>query len=82
MSARPRPVLIKPSGMLQNKIPSTGLRFKHENTDSTKITNAPKFLWIVLSPICDMHIHEERKFIDFINGLNPTTHIFWLYDSM
>ena len=31
MSVRPCPVLLKNSGMFQDKNPSSGLRFKHEN---------------------------------------------------
>ena len=46
MSVRPSPVLLKTSGMLQGKNPSSGLRFKHENITFTNTTHATKILWI------------------------------------
>ena len=46
MSVRPSPVLLKTSGMLQSKNPSSGLRFKHENITFTNTAHATKILWI------------------------------------
>ena len=48
VSVRLRPVLLKSSGMLQDKNPSSGWRFKHENIAFTNTTHATKILWIAL----------------------------------
>ena len=94
MSVRPCPVLLKTSGTLLGKNPSSGLRCKDENIASIKTTHATKILWVVLSPIYNMHVmaslwkpslthsHDRRKFICFNSGLNPTAHILWVCDKM
>ena len=51
MSVRPYPVLLKTSGMLQGKNPSSGLRFKHGNIAFTNTTHAIKTLWIAISKL-------------------------------
>ena len=48
MSVRSCPVLLKNSGMLYGKNPSSGLRFKHENVAFTNTTHVTKILWIEL----------------------------------
>ena len=48
MFVKPCPVLLKTSGMLLGKNPSSGLRFKHENVDFTSATHATKIMWIAL----------------------------------
>ena len=74
---RPRAVFIETSGKLHSKIPSSGLIFKCENNASIKTTHATIVLWIVLSPICNMHAitplwklfthsHDQQKVICFI----------------
>ena len=48
MSVSPCWVLLKSSGMLWGKNPSSGFRFKHENTAFINTTHATKILWIAL----------------------------------
>ena len=48
MFASPCPVLLKISGILQGKDPSSGLRFKHENVAFANTTYTIKILWIAL----------------------------------
>ena len=45
MSVRPCPVLLKSSGMMSGKNPSSGLRFKQENSNTT---HPSKILWVAL----------------------------------
>ena len=55
MSVKSCPFLLKNSGMLYYKNPSSGLRFKHENIAFTNTTHATKILWIALQPDCNMY---------------------------
>ena len=48
MSVKPCLVLLKSSGMLSGKNPSSGLRSKHENIEFTNTTHVTKNLWIAL----------------------------------
>ena len=56
MSVRPYPAnFIKNLRHVVKKIPSSGLRFKHENIVFTNTTHAKNFLWIALEPNCNMY---------------------------
>ena len=76
MSVRPCPVLLKTSGTLLGKNPSSGLRFKHENIAYNM--HVMTSLW---KPSLT-HSHGRRKFICLNSGLNPTAHILWVCDKM
>ena len=47
--------LMKTSGMMLGKNPSSDLNVKYENITSIKAIQATKIRWIVLSPICNMY---------------------------
>ena len=48
VSVRPCPILLKNSGMVSGKNPSSGLRFRHENIAFTNTTYTTKILWAAL----------------------------------